>query len=92
MKKIFIFSSVTAALAAFFASSFPDGLEKVAEMLGFIEKASGHQSVMTDYVMPGLPEGGISVTAAGITGLLIIYGIFYLITVAFRGLSGKAVK
>jgi len=39
MRKIILFSILIAVLAVFFASSHPDGLEKVAETLGFIDGA-----------------------------------------------------
>ena len=55
----------TAVLASFFASSSPDGLEKVAKTLGFIESEQGTFGVFSDYSL-----------ISGIVGLLIMYGLF----------------
>lgn len=58
-----------------FASSWPDGLEKVAEEHGFIQKASEKPiapAPMPDYAMPGI-EGSWSTSAAGFVGTLIVY-------------------
>ncbi|MBD3265532.1 hypothetical protein GF373_02585, partial [bacterium] len=58
-----------------FASSWPDGLEKVAEDLGFLEQASEEfvtPEVVPDYEMPGF-EGSWATSAAGFVGTLIMY-------------------
>lgn len=58
-----------------FASSWPDGLEKVAEDLGFLEQASEEfvtPEVAPDYEMPGF-AGSWATSAAGFVGTLIMY-------------------
>lgn len=63
------------AILSPFASSWPDGLEKVAEEHGFIDKASEKPiapALMPDYEMPGI-EGSWSTSAAGCLGTLIVY-------------------
>ena len=78
MKRLFFIVLLVAILAAFFASSSPDGLEKVAAHLGFIDKAAERGALMTDYNTPGLPTGGISKATAGIAGVLITLSVFWL--------------
>jgi cobalt/nickel transport protein len=69
-----------------FASSSPDGLEKVAENFGFLEKA---QNAVTDkvFLIPGYTFGAVNNplwqgALAGLFGVLMvlaIFGIIYLI-------------
>jgi len=83
MKKIIFLAILIAALAAFFASSHPDGLDKVAESFGFAEKAIDHPAFMTGYSLPFLPAGHISTAAAGIIGVLFFLGLFQGIKIFF---------
>jgi len=78
MKKIFFAVLLVAIAASFFASSHPDGLEKVAENLGFIESAQERSAPLPDYSTPGVPEGGLSTATAGIAGVLITLAVFWL--------------
>ncbi|MFA5099776.1 MAG: PDGLE domain-containing protein [Candidatus Omnitrophota bacterium] len=63
-----------------FASSFPDGLEKVAEDKGFLEKGEV-QPVMTapvpDYAWPGIKSEKLATSAAGVMGTLLVFGAAY---------------
>ena len=71
-----LISLLLAALIAPFASSFPDGLEKVAEMLGFDHTALEYpilNSPLPDYSVPGLEENPISTSIAGVIGTLICF-------------------
>jgi cobalt/nickel transport system permease protein len=62
-----------AAASAFLASGSPDGLERVAEDLGFLESAQdAPYRVLPDYTVPGLGEGPLSTVVAGIIGVLIV--------------------
>lgn len=60
------------------ASSFPDGLERVAEDLGFIQKAEGpgvtvwEKSPLPDYKAPGIRNESLATGLAGLAGTLII--------------------
>jgi cobalt/nickel transport protein len=61
-----------------FASSWPDGLEKVAKDLGFIEKGEGAEVLkapIPDYKFPGLESEGISTALSGTIGTLAMFGI-----------------
>ena len=84
MKKLllasFIVALLVAALLSPFASSSPDGLEKVAEDKGFLEKGEGHNAIsspLPDYLIPGINNEKISTSAAGITGTLLTFGFLY---------------
>ncbi|MDD5593576.1 MAG: PDGLE domain-containing protein [Candidatus Margulisbacteria bacterium] len=76
MKKIFLLAGLIVVLAAFWASSHPDGLNKVAETLGFAGKAVEHQTLMTGYSLPFLPAGPASTAATGVIGVLFLFGLF----------------
>ncbi|RJP28350.1 MAG: hypothetical protein C4527_12135 [Candidatus Omnitrophota bacterium] len=72
-----------------FASPWPDGLEKVAEDHGFIEKAheeSATPEIIPDYAMPGIQSEKLATAAAGFIGTLILYfggyGLAYLLKTA----------
>ncbi|MFW5942586.1 MAG: energy-coupling factor ABC transporter permease [bacterium] len=54
------------------ASSFPDGLEWVAEEYGFLSQArEARFDLMPDYTIPALGEGSLSTIAAALLGALI---------------------
>lgn len=76
MKNIIMLSIVIAILAAFFASANPDGLEKVAEKLRFIDRGMERSSLMTDYTVPFINSEGISTSVAGTFGILIMLVLF----------------
>ena len=80
-----VFLLVTIGLAgivSFYASSSPDGLEKVAEDVGFIETAKDHSldnSALADYGVAGLENERLSVGIAGIIGVIATGVLMYLI-------------
>jgi cobalt/nickel transport system permease protein len=58
------------------ASSNPDGLERVAEDFGFIELAqSSLFNIIPDYEMPGISNPVFATIAAGVVGVLIVFGV-----------------
>ncbi|MDA8228797.1 MAG: PDGLE domain-containing protein [Desulfitobacterium hafniense] len=76
--KILILALIVAAFLSPFASSSPDGLEKVAEDLGFIDKSNESpiiKSPFPDYVFPGIKNEGAATAVAGIAGTLITFGV-----------------
>ena len=85
MKKIILFSILIIILAAFFASSSPDGLEKVAEKLGFIDKVVEQRSLLTGYSLPFIKEGPVNTAAAGVAGVGLILATFLGIKSMCRG-------
>ncbi len=79
-------SAILAGGASFYASSSPDGLEKVAEDVGFIETAKDHtfgDFTLSDYGVSGLENARLSVGFAGLIGVLVTalvaLGLFMLI-------------
>jgi hypothetical protein len=70
---------LTVVAASFWASADPDGLERVAHDLGFIDASQnpGFQ-ILPDYTLPGL-DGAASTIAAGLIGIVVVLGIVYLI-------------
>jgi cobalt/nickel transport protein len=73
-----------ATLASPFASSFPDGLERVAEDKGFIERASEEvtvwqNSLFPDYTLPIIQAEGLSTSAAGLIGTLLMFAMGYVV-------------
>jgi len=86
-EKVFI---VIIAIAAIFiglflsplASKYPDGLEKVAEKLGFADKATNivnFKFIIPDYTFPGIKSSFWQTSLAGFFGVLIVLTIFVLI-------------
>jgi cobalt/nickel transport system permease protein len=60
------------------ASAFPDGLERVAENLGFIDTAlDAPYNIIPDYVFPGIPDEALATIVAGVVGALIVFGVAY---------------
>ena len=80
---IFLLVSIgLAGIVSFYASSSPDGLEKVAEDVGFIETAKDHSldnSALADYGVAGIENERLSVGIAGILGVIATGLLMYLI-------------
>ena len=70
---------VLGVLVSPFASSSPDGLEKVAEDKGFIESAEGKEtwtsSPLPDYTVPGVDAEGVSTGLAGLLGTAAMFAV-----------------
>jgi len=89
-RSVWIGGIVIAAILAILsplASSYPDGLEWVAEQHGFIEQAhDALYSIIPDYVMPGIPDEALATIIAGIVGILIV--IFAVLGIAWLDKRG----
>jgi hypothetical protein len=63
------------------ASYWPDGLERVAENLGFSKKAAQSgtsvwaHSPLPDYLIPGIQDKGWATALAGLLGTLVMVGL-----------------
>jgi cobalt/nickel transport protein len=82
----FIASLFLAGVVSFYASSQPDGLEKVAQDIGFLDSAQDHvnaDGVLADYGVKGIKNERISTGTAGAIGVLatgaLSTGLFMLI-------------
>jgi cobalt/nickel transport system permease protein len=72
------------------ASSHPDGLEWVAEQLGFIDTAKdAFYNIIPDYAFPGISNPALATIAAGIIGIVIVFGLSYGIARAEKQASEK---
>lgn len=82
-----------AALVAPFASTSPDGLERVAKDRGFEEKMEGgaawSHAPMADYAAPGVQSPGLSTAAAGVIGTLLVFGFALGVGWALHRRSGR---
>ncbi len=68
-----LISALLAGGASFYASSNPDGLEKVATDIGFIDTAKDHansDSALADYGVKGVENERLSVGVAGLIGVV----------------------
>ena len=69
----FLVSLFLAGVVSFYASSDPDGLEKVAEDIGFIETAKDHtyaDGALADYGVKGIDNERASVGLAAADGMM----------------------
>jgi cobalt/nickel transport system permease protein len=67
-----------------FASTRPDGLERVADALGFGESAPAPivPAPMADYHVPGLGSATAATWAAGFVGVLVVFALAYGLAIA----------
>ena len=78
----FTISLIIAGILSFYASSHPDGLEKVAIDLGFIDSAKDSavaNSALADYGVAGIENERLSVGVAGVIGVIATGVVMYLI-------------
>lgn len=71
-------AAIVVVVAAFLASGDPDGLERVAEDIGFI--GAGQDSpftVIADYVFPGV-DGPMATILAGLLGIAVVFALAWL--------------
>ena len=60
------------------ASSSPDGLERVAEDKGFIDRGQEAPfQLIADYVFPGIENEALATILAGLIGTLVLFGMAY---------------
>lgn len=80
-----LFLAVIVALLSPLASPHPDGLERVAEDQGFIEKAEdAPYQLVPDYIFPGIENEALATILAGIVGTLIVFGVGYGLALVLR--------
>jgi hypothetical protein len=66
---------VLAGVVSFYASGSPDGLERVAEDKGFLDRAEEHaaaDSPLADYQAKGVENERLSGGVAGVAGALVV--------------------
>lgn len=82
-----IVSLFLAGLISIFASPWPDGLEKVAEDKGFLEKGEVEppiKSPIPDYVFPGVKNEKVATSIAGILGTVVVFVLGYGVSVLIK--------
>ena len=78
--------SLLAVLISPLASGNPDGLERVAEDLGFLNLGlDAPYQILPDYTIPFLGETAISTILAGVVGALVVLGLLILVGRNLRG-------
>jgi hypothetical protein len=60
-----------------FASSRPDGLERVAGEKGFLQSGESHSGPIGDYAFPGVENERLATGLAGFAGTLVVFGLAY---------------
>ena len=88
----FFVSLFLAGVVSFYASSSPDGLEKVAGDIGFIETAKDHtnaESTLADYGVKGIDNERASVGVAGVIGVI---GTAVVAGIGFKLIARKPKK
>ena len=76
-----------AAILSLFASPWPDGLEKVAEDKGFLDKGEVEPvfpSPVPDYTWPHFKSEKLATSLAGIFGTLLVFGVGYGLAALIR--------
>lgn len=86
---VFVTAVLVAAVFSPWASSLPDGLEKVAIEKGFVHKGEGKgigPAFIPDYLFPGIENQALATSVAGVLGTLVVFGLAY----KFAGGSRRA--
>ena len=58
-----------------YASSSPDGLERVAADKGFADRSRSNDAPLTDYAFPGIGNERVATGLAGFTGVLAVFAL-----------------
>ena len=86
-----LFLALGLVLLSPLASSDPDGLERVAEDTGFLDRAEdAPYAVMPDYAFPGIENSAVSTIVAGLIGALLLFGVGYGLAWLLRRRSERA--
>jgi hypothetical protein len=77
-------SLLMGGVISYWASSNPDGLERVAADKGFLHKATENDTqkglaVIPDYEVPGVKHDFLKVSLAGIIGTVLCFGLALLV-------------
>jgi PDGLE domain len=77
-----------------YASSSPDGLEKVAGDKAFLDQGRLHsiqeESPVPDYAVPGIDDPRLATGLAGFGGTLLVFGAGYVLVAATRRRAATA--
>jgi cobalt/nickel transport system permease protein len=93
---LIVIGGLALALAVFlspFASALPDGLERVAKDLGFLEKGTNLvKGPFLDYAWPGITSEKLATALAGLLGVIVTFLIAYAVIIILkrRQMSNRA--
>jgi len=77
------------ALFSPLASPHPDGLERVAEDKGFLDRAKeAPYQLIPDYLFPGIENEQLATIVAGLLGTLVMFGVGFGLAWALRRREG----
>lgn len=82
-------SLLLGGVVSYWASSHPDGLEWVAEDLGFIDTATENETQaelapIPDYEAPGVENDFLKVSIAGLVGTLVTFGVAFGLAILIK--------
>jgi hypothetical protein len=86
-------TAVLAGVVSGFASSSPDGLERVAEDEGFLDQGQDHDladSPVADYSVRGVDNSRLSTGLAGLIGITVTFAVGYGVLFLVRRRSGSS--
>jgi len=89
----FVVSLFLAGVVSNYASSHPDGLEKVAEDIGFLDSAKDHtyaDGPLADYGVKGIENERLSTGTAGVIGVIATAGVSTGLFFVLRRKSGAS--
>lgn len=73
-----LFAAVLVAILSPLASPHPDGLERVAEDQGFIDRAEDPAfNLIPDYVFPGVADERLATVLAGFVGVAVLFVLMW---------------
>ena len=81
-RSVLLVSIILAGFVSLFASSSPDGLERVAEDTGFLDSATDSVSLsspLADYGLSFLGDTTLASVISGLFGVLAVGGLGYLL-------------
>jgi hypothetical protein len=79
------------ALLSPLASPHPDGLERVAEDNGFLDRAEdAPYQVIPDYSFPGIENEAVATIVAGLVGTALLFALGYGLAWSLRRRSERA--
>jgi hypothetical protein len=77
-KKLFLVSLFVAGVLSVFASKSPDGLNRVTERFGFMERGYFFHGILTNYSFHALENSFVSTSLSGIIGVCLVFGILFV--------------
>ena len=89
---VFVALGLAAGLSPF-ASSNPDGLNRVAEDHGFIDQAEDHaltDSPVAGYAVKGVADDKVSKALSGVIGVVVTFGAALLLSKVLRARRSRA--